>query len=279
MSDTNQNQSKNTFLIVLTLLLLIFISVQGWYMYKIKSQLDELQQQPEDDSALSNKRPVEENITAIDGTDEAIVEMQTPVTENYEAQTKPPLDENLSSDNNQSTNYNDPDDSTFGGQAWNPYKEMERMQRDMDRIFNRRFDHRNNHPGFNRPNYNNPYFTNPAPDHHGFQYHFSRNFSTPEIDVKENAQQYIVLVNLPGAKENDISVTLNGQRLSIKGKQDYKKQDKNATGNVIFQERHSGKFQRSITLSRPVDQNKMKTHLDNGVLTVIIPKLQNARMR
>ena len=99
------------------------------------------------------------------------------------------------------------------------------------------------------------------------------------MDIKENANQYIVLVNLPGANKNDISVTLNGQRLTVKGKQNYKKQNRDAMGNIIFQVRQSGRFQRGITLSNPVDKNKMKTYLDNDVLTIIIPKIKNGQWR
>ena len=148
------------------------------------------------------------------------------------------------------------------------------MQHDMDRTFNRRFNRFNNQPGFNDPRFNNPGVNRPD-----FEYHFSQNISTPEIDVKENANQYTVLVNLPGADKKDISVTLNGQRLSIKGKQDYKKQNRDAMGNIIFQARQSGRFQRSITLSKPVDQNKMNTRLENGVLIIIIPKVKNSQWR
>ena len=143
------------------------------------------------------------------------------------------------------------------------------MQHDMDRTFNSRSNRFNNYPDFNNPETNRP----------DFEYHFSQNISTPEIDVKENTNQYIVLVNLPGADKKDISVTLNGQRLSIKGKQDYKKQNRDAMGNIIFQARQSGRFQRSITLSKPVDQNKMNTRFENGELIIIIPKVKNSQWR
>ena len=50
-------------------------------------------------------------------------------------------------------------------------------------------------------------------------------------------------------------------------------------GNVIFQERRSGKFQRSITLAEPVNQNEMKKQLNNGVLMIMIPKVKNRQWR
>ena len=91
--------------------------------------------------------------------------------------------------------------------------------------------------------------------------------------------KYMVMVNLPGADENDISVTLDGQRLTIKGKRYYEKRDRNPSGNIVFQERQSGKFKRSLTLAHPVHQNKMKTRLDNGILKILIPKVTYEQRR
>ena len=90
--------------------------------------------------------------------------------------------------------------------------------------------------------------------------------------MREDQNQYIVLVNIPGADQKDVSVTLEGQRLTVMGKQEYKNQDRDANGNIIFSERRSGKFKRSITLRAPVDKKGMQTQIDNGVLRILIPK-------
>ena len=277
MSETNKSQFKQTLLTVLFLLLFFLVSIQAWYMFKITKQLDILHNQQSSmqlqvQDATANDIP-EKNHTGANNTEDLPEKLpdepQPSLQENQNVQPAQPRDKSLPPDDTQPLIHDKPSDTTFGGQTWNPYREMERTQHDMDRKFNRRFDRFNNRPAVNNPGFNRP----------DFQYHFSQSLSTPKMDVKENANQYIVLVNLPGAGEKDISVTLNGQRLTVKGKQDYNKQNRNTTGNVILQVHQSGKFQRSITLANPVNKNQMKTRLNNGVLTIIIPKANNGQWR
>ena len=126
------------------------------------------------------------------------------------------------------------------------------MQRDMDRMFNDAFSRFDNSPDF--------------------QHFFRNSVVSPQMDVTEDDDQYTVQVNLPGTDENDISVNLDEQVLTVKGELHYEKQDKDAAGDIVFQERRSGSFQRSITLPEPVKQSGMQTRVENGVLTITIPK-------
>ena len=279
MSDTDKSQFKQTLLTVLLLLLFLLVSLQAWYMFEMKKQMDVLHKQQSSvqlaaQDTIANEKDMPENRTKANNTEEPADEQQLSLQENQHLQPAQPQDKSLSTDDTQALIHNEPSDTTFGGQAWNPYKEIERMQHDMDRRFNRRFNHFTNRPDFNNPGFNNPDANRPD-----FQYHFSQSISTPKMDVNENANQYVVLVNLPGADESEISVTLNGQRLTVKGKQAYKNQNRDAMGNVKFQVRQSGRFQRSITLANPVNKNQMKTRLNNGVLTIIIPKVKNGQWR
>lgn len=275
MSDTNKKSFKQILLTMLILLLVLLVSFQAWYMFKMKKQLDVLHQQQSSvllqvpGSTVNEKNIAEQKHTGANNTEDLPDEQQPDLQGNQNTTLAQSQNKSLSPDNTQPLIPTPPSDTTFGGQTWNPYREIERMQHDMDRTFNRRFNRFNNHPDFNNPGVNRP----------DFEYHFSQNISAPEVDIKENANQYVVLVNLPGAVEKDISVTLNGQRLNIKGKQDYKKQNRDAMGNIIFQARQSGRFQRGITLSKPVNQNKMKTRLENGVLIIIIPKVKNSQWK
>ena len=298
MSDTNKSQFKQTLSVVLILLLFLLISVQAWYIFKMEKKLDVLHKQqastqlPAHESTANEKDAPEDDSTKENNAEELPGVQQTALQENLNVQPAQPQDKNVTPENTTPPDHDETTDTTFGGQTWNPYQEMERIQRniehDMDRMFKRRDNYYTNrpafnNPGFNRPSYNNPRMNkpgfnkpginNPRSNKHDFHYSFKQSLSTPEMDVKENANQYIVLVNLPGADKSDISVSLDGQRLTVKGKRDDKKQNKDATGNIIFQVRQSGSFQRSITLASPVMQNTMKTRLDNGVLTIIIPKL------
>jgi len=268
MSDTNQGQSKQTFLIILVLLLILFAGVQTVYMVGMKQQLDMIHSQqsspalPEQNTAAIEK-PIQQ-------TDNAVApaiaqqsslqgkEVETTVqklAQKPEASVRPGNAPPLASVNTINT--------PFDAQTRSRYDEVQRRQYEMDRRFNQRLNQR-----FKR--------TKNKPD---FQYHFSQSLSTPKMNVRENEHQYTVRMNIPGADESDISVNLDRQRLTVKGKQDSKKQSRNATGNMVFSESRSGTFRRSITLDRPVIQNKMKSHLDNGVLVIIIPKVKYEQLR
>jgi len=280
MSDTGKSKFKQPFLAILILLLFLLVSLQAWYMFEMKKQMDVLHGQqssvqlPAKNTIANEKSMPEKNYAEPNDTKERPKQQQSSLQENQHTPPAQSQDISLSTDNTQPLINDEHSDTTFGGQAWNPYKKTERTQHDRDRMFNRSLNNFDNRPGVNNSGVNKPNFNRPD-----FQYHFSQSFSTPKMDVKENANQYVVFVNLPGANENEISVTLNGQRLTVKGKQDYKKQNRNATGNIVFKESRSGSFQRSITLANPVNKNQMKTRLNNGVLTIIIPKIKNRQWR
>jgi HSP20 family protein len=264
MSDTNQGQSKQTFLIILVLLLILVAGIQTLYMLGMKQQLDMIHSQqsspalPEQNTAVIEK-PINETDNAVapaiaqqsslQGKEvEALVQK---LPQKPEASVRPGNAPPLASV--------DTINKPFDAQTRSRYDEIQRMQYEMDRRFNQRFDRYKKNPDF--------------------QYHFSQSLSTPKMNVRENEHQYTVRMDLPGADESDISVNLDRQRLTVKGKQDSKKQSRNATGNMVFSESRSGTFRRSITLNHPVIQNKMKSHLDNGVLVIIIPKVKYEQRR
>lgn len=264
MSDTNQGQFKQKFLMVLVLLLVLFAGIQTWYMVGMKKQLDVIHtQQSSTRLQEQDTTAIEKNIVETDNAAEPAGSLQSSLQEKeVETLVQKPAekpDENITPDKTPALSHDETFNIPFKTQARNPYDEIQRRQHEMDRRFNQRFNR----------------FTN-KPD---FQYHFSQSLSTPKIDVRENANQYTVIMNLPDADESDISVNLDGQRLTIKGKQEYKKQNRDATGNMIFRARQSARFQRSITLANPVIQNKMKQRLDNGVLVIIIPKVKYEQRR
>ena len=272
MSETNQGQSVPTIFTVLIVLLILFVSVQAWYIFEMKKQLDLIQnpqssaQSKIQKTAVNEKSILKKNHTEANNPEPPATGQLPSSAEDRQLQAQ---NKSVKPVDTPAKIFDDTSNAALNAPARNPYQKVERMQRDMDRIYNSRFNRFNNHPGFSRPASNKP----------DFEYHFKQNLSTPKINVNENANQYMASVNLPDANENDISVTLNGQRLTIKVNQEYKKQHRDEMGNVIFQERRSGKFQRSITLAEPVNQNEMKRKLENGVLMILIPKIKNRQWR
>ena len=262
MPETNESKSIPSFITMLVLLLVAVVGIQTWYMVKMQRTLDTIQSEqssslpPEQQAAetnakLATKKPVTpaEEKTAIDQGEPVIQEIPAE-KKNLNPDNPAPLAPDASAPPALADDFfNSPPYM----QTWDPYEEMRRMQQQMERRFNDRY----NTPYYNRPDY---------------RYRFQQNISAPEMDMREDRDRYIVLVNIPGTDQKDISVTLEGQRLTVMGKQEYKNQDRDANGNIIFSERRSGKFKRSITLHEPVEKKGMKNQIDNGVLRIMIPK-------
>jgi HSP20 family protein len=94
------------------------------------------------------------------------------------------------------------------------------------------------------------------------------------MDLKAEQDGYVVTALLPGVSSDDLNITITNDVLTIQGelKNDY---DENAT--YVFQERPSGRFYRAINLPESVDSTKVEASLTNGVLTLRIPKAEEAK--
>ena len=92
----------------------------------------------------------------------------------------------------------------------------------------------------------------------------------PDFEVKELKDAYLFKADLPGVKDNDIEVTVTGNRLNITGKREEEKEEK--AENYYMRERSYGSFTRSFTLPEGADTNAIHADLKNGVLTIAIHK-------
>jgi HSP20 family protein len=93
----------------------------------------------------------------------------------------------------------------------------------------------------------------------------------PKVDVSQTAEAVHVTAELPGMKEQDIEVTLAEGHLVIQGEKRAEKEDKDKNYHRI--ERSYGSFHRSIPLPGEVDDKKVDASFQNGVLTVVLPKV------
>jgi len=90
------------------------------------------------------------------------------------------------------------------------------------------------------------------------------------FEVKETQDAYQFKADVPGMKEQDIEVTLTGNRLTISGKRSSEKEE---TGDTYYTcERSYGSFSRSFTLPDGIDGDHVQARLNNGVLSVAIAK-------
>jgi HSP20 family protein len=99
----------------------------------------------------------------------------------------------------------------------------------------------------------------------------------PSFDVKENKDGYVFRADLPGVREEDLEISLTGNRLSISGKRE---QEKHEQGETYYTtERSYGSFTRAFTLPDGTDAENVKAELKNGVLQVVVPKKPEVQPR
>ena len=99
----------------------------------------------------------------------------------------------------------------------------------------------------------------------------------PHFDVKENKESFLFKADLPGLKEEDIEISVTGNRLTICGKRDVDEQKEGE--NYFVWERNYGTFTRSFTLPDSADLDKIKANMKDGVLTLILPKRVESQPR
>ncbi|MBN2438634.1 MAG: Hsp20/alpha crystallin family protein [Deltaproteobacteria bacterium] len=106
-----------------------------------------------------------------------------------------------------------------------------------------------------------------------------RSFGTfsPSVDVREDDKEVTVKAELPGMEEKDIDVSLTGDGLTIKGE---KKDEKEEKGKGYWHRETSyGDFQRFIPLPEGLNTEKVDARFRNGVLTVTLPRLKEAKAK
>jgi HSP20 family protein len=103
----------------------------------------------------------------------------------------------------------------------------------------------------------------------------------PALDVKENAESYIVSLEVPGIAQDDLNISLENNVLTVRGqKQQKREENEGAAGESVHRvERSYGSFARSVTLPRSVESGKVSASLNDGVLRIELPKEEQAKPR
>ncbi len=94
----------------------------------------------------------------------------------------------------------------------------------------------------------------------------------PAVNTREGKDAYHIDVDLPGVKKEDIDVSMENNMLTISGKREAKSEVKEE--DYYRLESSYGKFERSFTLPEKVDTENIRAACEDGVLEVVIPKLQ-----
>ncbi|WP_237213286.1 Hsp20/alpha crystallin family protein [Falsiroseomonas oryziterrae] len=102
----------------------------------------------------------------------------------------------------------------------------------------------------------------------------SFGLAVPAIDVVEAEKEFRITAELPGLDASNVELAVSGDVLTIKGEKKDEREEK--TDNYHLSERRFGSFRRSFQLPRGVNRDRVEASFDKGVLTVTLPKTEEA---
>jgi len=140
-------------------------------------------------------------------------------------------------------------------ERWSPFTEVERMWGEFDRLFNEAF-------GRTRPLLLR-----------GWTYR-------PAMDLYDTGEAVVVKVAVPGGRPDDFEVSIEQNALSIRGRYGYQLSEDEAKSVTWYRrEIGTGEFAETITLPAPVDAEHAQASFADGILTLTLPKAEQARVR
>jgi HSP20 family protein len=131
--------------------------------------------------------------------------------------------------------------------AWDPFEELQRLSRQMSRVLE------------------GGLLPLPAGD----------EAFAPVADIEETEDAYVVEVELPGVRKGDVTVEVNGQTLTVRGE----RRQQERKGILRRRGRVTGRFHFEVGFPGEVDVEHVDAHLEDGVLTVRLPKGGKERAR
>lgn len=99
-------------------------------------------------------------------------------------------------------------------------------------------------------------------------------YYVPYADIYETDQNLTLLVEMPGVEKKNLVVDLENNVLRIDGRIDFSKYD---GLEPVYTEYNVGHYMRSFTLSSKIDQEHIAAQVDDGILTLTLPKIKNAQ--
>ena len=106
------------------------------------------------------------------------------------------------------------------------------------------------------------------------------NCTAPAINVKESDKAYTVELAAPGMKKEDFNVHINDEGnliIKMESKQEHKEEDKNT--RYLRREFSYSKYEQTLILPDDVKKDDIKAHVENGVLTVELPKVVEEKVK
>ena len=103
------------------------------------------------------------------------------------------------------------------------------------------------------------------------------SYGVMSTDIHKKDGDYILDIELPGYKKEDIKIALEKGTLSISAHKSETQEEKDAKGNLIRQERYTGETSRSFYVGDNVTEKDIEAKLENGVLTLNVKKQEEKK--
>jgi len=104
----------------------------------------------------------------------------------------------------------------------------------------------------------------------------SRRTFVPAADIYETANEIVVMADMPGVDEKNVSITLEKNVLTIEGNVAEETLDRHS---LTYQEYAIGDYQRAFTLSNEVNRDNISATVKDGVLRLVLPKVEPAKAK
>ncbi len=133
---------------------------------------------------------------------------------------------------------------------WEPFREMSTLRQAIDRLFDDSL----------RP---------------GLRVEETAVNLMPPVDMVETEKELVIKAVVPGVADEDLTIDISGNTLTIKGESKSEKEEKDE--NHLYREFRYGTFARTLTLPAGLNTDKAEAELENGILKLTLPKVESAK--
>ena len=103
------------------------------------------------------------------------------------------------------------------------------------------------------------------------------SFFAPQVDIEETQDLYMISVDLPGVKKDQVQIDVLDGVLKLSGRRDFER--KSEDKHFYRLERRHGSFERSFRLPEKIDESKIQASFEDGVLEIMVPKSELSKAR
>jgi len=102
-----------------------------------------------------------------------------------------------------------------------------------------------------------------------------RRYLAPEVNIFETKDEYILEAEMPGVPKDGVEITLEGGVLTLVGH----RSDDAPTASALYRESRGADYRRVLELDPAIDTDKINARVDQGVLTLTLPKAERVKPR